>query len=527
MILPIWLVISMICALAARSATPTYFVVSTAEDTAQTPASTAAGYGQTQSTALAFTPTAADFIDQLTLTPGLTQSSTPEWVRLPPPPEKRTLYQLEATVDYVNHTLAVNERITYINTTPERLSSIPLVIATRRYPGTFQLASLLDQGGERLQYRWKDTTLELILPGELAPGEKVQFSLSYRLTLLETDKLPKVRPHSLGYNSQQANFGDWYPFIPPYQAGKGWLVHPPSTYGEHLVYDIADFEVGIRTGQTNLVIAAGEPQFDGEWYRYTHLAARNFAWSVSPYYEVLTQTVEIAEGVSPVVASYYFPFYADAGKSLLDTMGRALQVYSKLFGVYSHPMFIGVQADLLDGMEYDGLFFLSTVFYNWHKDTQEDFLVFLAAHETAHQWWYSVVGSDQALEPWLDEALCTYSEHIYYENIFPQAIDWWWTYRVNYYQPEGWVDLSVFDLPAGSGHYKMYRNPVYLRGALFLEELRQLMGDEAFFAALRAYASRFAYQQADGVGFWEVIREHTTQDLSPVLREYFSKPSQN
>ena len=37
----------------------------------------------------------------------------------------------------------------------------------------------------------------------------------------------------------------------------------------------------------------------------------------------------------------------------------------------------------------------------------------LAAHETGHQWWFERVASDEAKEPWLDEALTTYSELVF------------------------------------------------------------------------------------------------------------------
>ena len=464
-----------------------------------------------------------------TLLPTALPASPPalEPVLLPVPSENRTAYRLEATLDYGGHTLAVDERITYTNTTSDRLSSIVLVVEALRYPGSFQLLSLADGTGRRLsQYRVKDTSLTVSLPQELAPGEKLQLSLSYTLRLLDTQKLPLLRPYPLGYTSVQTNLGDWYPFIPPYVPGTGWLVHPPTIFGEYLVYDIADFDVSIRfaDGQNNLVIAAGAPAVrDGEWQRFSHPAARNFAWSVSPYYQVLTQTVDLGQNRSVVIASYYFSAHADAGQSLLDTMVKALPLYSRLWGTYPHPMFTGVQADFLDGMEYDGLYFLSTDYYNWHKDSQEDFLVALAAHETAHQWFSALVGNDQALQPWLDEALCTYSERIYYENIFPEALNWWWTYRVNYYQPQGWVDISVYDTPNVAGQYHLYRDPVYLKGALFLEELRGLVGDEAFFATLRAYVARYAYRQANAAGFFELLRQHTTQDLEPVLSKYFSK----
>lgn len=450
----------------------------------------------------------------------------PEALPLPSPPDVRTHYVLTATLDYAGHWLAVEERITYTNTTTERLSAIPLMVEALRYPRTFQLVGLYNQNGERLRSKVKDTTLTLTLSQTLSPGEATQFLIAYTLTLADVSKLPRLRPYPLGYTSVQANFGDWYPFIPPYEPGKGWLVHPPATYGEHLVYDIADFDVAIRLSdaRADLVFAVPAPETrDGEWRRYHHEAARTFAWSASPFYQVTTQNVPIAGNHEVLAASYYFAYHEEAGKSLLDSMARAISLYSRLFGNYPRPMMVGIQADFMDGMEYDGLFFLSTTYYNWHRETQGDFLVTLAVHETAHQWWYGLVGNDQAMQPWLDEALCTYSERLYYEHTSPADLEWWWTYRINYYEPKGWVDVNIYEVPGVAGAYSAYREPVYLRGALFLEDLRTLIGDQAFFGALRAYVQSFAYQRADAAAFLSIVRQHTSQDLAPLLSKYFAK----
>ena len=45
--------------------------------------------------------------------------------------------------------------------------------------------------------------------------------------------------------SRQANFVDWYPFVVPYVPGQGWVLHNPWYYGEHLLYDLADFDVTV------------------------------------------------------------------------------------------------------------------------------------------------------------------------------------------------------------------------------------------------------------------------------------------
>ena len=36
----------------------------------------------------------------------------------------------------------------------------------------------------------------------------------------------------------------------------------------------------------------------------------------------------------------------------------------------------------------------------------------VAVHETAHQWFYAMVGDSQARHPWLDEAFATYAEQL-------------------------------------------------------------------------------------------------------------------
>jgi aminopeptidase N len=60
-----------------------------------------------------------------------------------------------------------------------------------------------------------------------------------------------------------------------------------------------------------------------------------------------------------------------------------------------------------------------------------------------------------------------------------------------------------------------------MRGALFLRDLRAAVGDEAFFAFLRDYADRNAGGMATGDGFFELLGQHTTVDLTPIIAEYF------
>jgi aminopeptidase N len=323
------------------------------------------------------------------------------------------------------------------------------------------------------------------------------------------------RPVPFGYSSRQTNFVDWYPFVPPYQPGEGWLAHRPGAFGEHLVYESADFEVNIQVldPDPDLLIAASAPAIkDGEGWRYQLDNARNFAWSASDQYVLSTTTVD-----SILVMSYFFPFDSRAGESALQTTAESLALYNDLFGPYPRQTLTVVEADFLDGMEYDGLYFLSRGFYSLFSGDPGDYLTAIAAHETAHQWWYGAVGNDQALEPWLDEALSTYCERLYYENKHPDGLDWWWSFRIDYYDPRGFIDGSIYN-PQG---YRAYRDAVYLNGAMFFEDLRYFIGDGPFFDFLETYARIYTHKIAAGDAFFELLADYTQEDLSPLLDEYF------
>jgi hypothetical protein len=433
-----------------------------------------------------------------------------------PQQDQTTQYTLTAVLEYWNHYLSVEEQITYTNRTSDTLTDLLLLVEPTRYPNVFRLTGLSWEDGSTVQdYAFDLGQLRITLKEPLQPGERLNLSLSYELQLPSPDSAYYGRPVPFGYTPRQTNLVDWYPYIPPYLPGEGWLAHQAGAFGEYLVYEISDFEVNIQlVGSTqDLIIAASaEEQDNGEWHRYLHPSARNFAWSVSHMYEVSQTQV----GDTTVLA-YAFPIHSSAGERTLQVTAESLALFNLMYALYPRQTLSVVEADFLDGMEFDGMYFLSNGFYNLFNGQSGDYLTAIAAHETAHQWWYARVGNDQALEPWLDEALCTYSERLYFENTSPDALDWWWTFRVNYYEPSGWVDSSIYN-PEG---YRAYRDAVYLNGAVFMEELRKTVGDESFFAFLQDYADQNTNKIATANDFFAILEEHTTNDLSELISRFF------
>lgn len=445
----------------------------------------------------------------VTVEPGPNQQS--ETIPLP-----NNQYTLTAVLNYGNHLLTVDEQVQYVNHSRESLSDMVLMVEPDYYPGVFHLKNIAWEDGQVVEGLSTELgQIHFPLRQPLSPGDSLNFSISYQLQLPSPMVSPETRPVPFGYTDRQTNLVDWYPFVPPYSPDQGWVAHKAGYFGEHLVYDIADFsvEINISDNRSDLTIAASAPaETEDGWHRYRLEDARNFAWSVSHDYQVTTTNVDGVE-----ILNYAFHVHPEAAERVLQTTAQALTIYSQLYGPYPREQLSVVEADFLDGMEYEGLYFLSNGFYNLYQGNPGEYLVAIAAHETAHQWFYGLVGNDQAYEPWLDEALCTYNERLYYEQLYPEALDWWWTYRINYYEPSGWVDGSIYN-PDG---YQAYRNAIYLNGAVFLEELRTLIGDQAFFAFLKEYVNNNRNQRTTADDFFTLLAQHSQEDISVLLNKYF------
>ena len=421
-----------------------------------------------------------------------------------PPQTSRTQYTLFALLDYYGHQLAVDETIRYTNQTGVALNELVMAVEPNHHGG-FNLENVL-LNGSALNYDMNGHRLTVYLPQPLAPGTQVALAMRFHVSIPA-----KAKDHPYGYDVDQVNLTDWFPFVAPYS--NGWVLHDDYYLGEHLVQDAADFEVNVRAMEGNITVAAsgvGEP--NNEWTRYRLFGARTFALSASDQF----QFVEATAGAA-VIRAYYYPGYETEGLAILNAAVRAVGLFESLFGPYPYGSLSVAQSDLNDGQEFDGLVFLATKFYNEYDGTARSNLVAIGVHEIAHQWWYGLVGNDSATEPWLDEALSVYSEALFYEYIYPNSYDWWWQWRVNYFGPSGYVDATIYEAPT----FRAYVNASYLNGANFLEALNYRMGDDAFFAFLRDYASRYGRGRATAYDFFAVARQNTTADISDLMRAYF------
>lgn len=427
-----------------------------------------------------------------------------------------TSYSMDVSLDFAKHTLQVEQRIDFTNMTSETLPLLILNVHPNHSRNTFELQDIkIDMGdGELVQpeVNLLDVRMQVDLPRPLNPEDHVAVLLKYTLNL------PKINPNEefsgggFGYSNRSVSLGNWYPVMAPYRDEEGWYGLKYFPVGDPYVTEVADYEVTITTTQDLTLAGTGKETREGNRWKYEVEQARSFAFAASDKYQVAsTQVGDVT------VHSYFFPDNGEAGEAVLDTAASALELFVELYGPYPFSDYRVAETEFAGGMEFSGLTFLGSAFYDQYDGTTRTPLIPLVAHEAAHQWFYGLVGNDQLTQPWLDEAPAEFSAYLYYERFLPDDTDWWWFYAVDQWAPTGKIDNLIYVFRDN----REYMDAVYRRGAQFMRDLRAAMGDPAFFGFLQEYQRRYAYQLATSRDFFALVQEFTTADLVPLQEEYF------
>jgi aminopeptidase N len=152
-------------------------------------------------------------------------------------------------------------------------------------------------------------------------------------------------------------------------------------------------------------------------------------------------------------------------------------------------------------------------------DPTEDWLV---AHELAHQFWGNLVTCADWSHFWLNEGLTVFMVAAYKERRWGRA-----AYERELKLWQGRREAAAaehFDVPLTfAGEYPSLRTRraiQYSKGALFVARLREVMGERAFWAALRKYTRAFAGRVARTQDLQRVFAAETDRDLRALFAEW-------
>lgn len=441
-----------------------------------------------------------------------------------------TTHTVYADVDYPTRSLQVRQDVRYINRGSESLPEIVMNVEPNRVGGAFTLEALEFGSGVAVPaYELTGRRLVIELGESLEPGCSLELRLRYQLFVPPIGDGVSALSGYFGYTPRQFNLGHWLATV-ALRGGGTWITHEVVAIGEQLVSDSADWDVTLNVSGApeGLMIAApGSLEQDDEatWH-FTHTAAREFALSMSDQFN-LTE-MEASNGVMVEMYAYADAVVrteggeVDGAAHALEAAARSIAMYSDLFGAYPYDRFIVVQGDFPDGMEFSDLVFVSGDWFRSYVGSPASYLTIITIHEVSHQWWYARVGSDQATTPWLDEALATYSELVFFEEYYPELKDWWWQTRVNTFVPNDYAGATVDSSVYRFASIREYINAVYLRGARMLEMLRRDLGTDDFFDWLRRYAEAGTGRVVTPDLFWSLLTPEQLQRTYNTRAAYLS-----
>ena len=445
-------------------------------------------------------------------------------------PIGHTQHLVDATVNYPRRTAQVSQMVRYFNTDVAPLEDIVFTVEANRFPQVFTLEEVTVDHEPAPAYELTGRRMTVTLLDPLPPGCAVTLGLRFRLDLPGVGE--GIIGHSgyFGFTARQINLGHWLPTV-AYRASGAWITRDVTVIGEQVVSEIADWDVTVHVPDSPLALKIAAPgtmnrPASNAW-RFVLPGAREFALSMSTQFE--TRSVEAANGTTVELFSLGSTRIqtdqglVDAADHSAEVAARSLAMYSDLFSPYPYDRLVVVEGDFPDGMEFSGLIFVGAGWFEQWPGTPQSYLTIITAHEVAHQWWYAGVGSDQALTPWLDEALATYSEYIFFEEYYPDLRDWWWQFRVYSFVPDTFVasepvDATVYQFD----NLRAYINAVYLRGARMLHDLRGSLGTDAFFTWLAAYAQAGAGRVATPDDFWTLLSAEQRTQIAAIRARYLS-----
>ena len=224
---------------------------------------------------------------------------------------------------------------------------------------------------------------------------------------------------------------------------------------------------------------------DGLTQVFEARGVRDFTVTAAPDFRTVSRRVG-----STIVRAWFRP--GSNGAALLDAAGDAFTVLQARLGPYGYDTFKVVQSAGGFGMESPELIWIPT-------GTTTN-LRYQAAHETAHQWFYGIVGSDQAEEPFTDEAAADFV-----------ARSVMGLHRASRC-PTARLDQSIYDYSA-----RCYFETIYIQGGNLLDTARRRMGSTAFWTALRGYVSAHRGGITTTRSLLQALDDATSLDLGATL----------
>ncbi|MGN0788229.1 MAG: M1 family metallopeptidase [Candidatus Onthoplasma sp.] len=451
----------------------------------------------------------------------------------------KTNYEISINVDDSDMSVLANETVTYINDTNQVIKNIkfhlypqffeqgktdcivPSTKLNSAFPygmsySNFEVCRVIENEHEQtvLYEGENDDILSVPLTNSLLPNDKAIIQIEFMFSI------PNCA-HRLGYVENTINLANFYPIVCVFENGE-FNTSPYNANGDPFYSNMANYQVSVTANKDFVLATSGKQEDetisgDKSTTTFSAYMVRDFAIVLSKDFQVKTTTINDT-------AISYFYFDDECADASLKAGVDSLSTFSNLFGSYPYPTFNIVQTNFVHGgMEYPGLIMISASI-----EDQNDYMNVIV-HETAHQWWYGMVGNDEYNYPWLDEALTEYSTILFYDfnsgyefnhAQMVQSCKDNYSLFINVYQDVlGTIDTSMRSVNAYSTEPE-YTYCIYVKGVLMFDSIYNLIGKDKFLKCLKTYFEENKYKNVTPDCLVSAFSRTTKQDFEPIFSSW-------
>lgn len=472
--------------------------------------------------------------------------------------QQRVRYDMDIDFNVANHQYAGQQELVYFNNSPDTLDRVfyhlyfnafqpnsemdvrsrTIADADRRVGsrinelkedeiGFIRVNSLM-QNNRPVEYDIQGTILEARLPQPVLPGDSAVFRMEFLGQVpLQIRRSGRDNAEGISYSMTQ-----WYPKMAEYDY-QGWHAHPYIGREFHGVW--GEFNVDITIDKDYLIGGTGylqNPQEIGHGYtdkpvqrrgkkityRFHAPGVHDFAWAADPDY-----THTSLQRKDGTVLHFFYEENErtkENWEALPAIMDRAFDYVNENFGQYPYKQYTFLQGGD-GGMEYP----MATLITGERTLSS---LVGVSVHELMHSWYQGVLATNESLYAWMDEGFTSWASDevmnfLRQEKLIPgDPVEN--PHLGDLAGMRRFVQTGLEEpLSTHADHFNTnmaYGVASYTKGAIFLEQLRYIMGDEAFRRGMLRYYRTWGFRHPNDNDFIRIMEKESGMELD-WYREYF------
>jgi len=355
----------------------------------------------------------------------------------------------------------------------------------------------LTQDGEKLKTTLSGTILEVELKKPILSGEQTTFEMNFE------GQVP-LNVRRSGKNSSEGvvlSMAQWYPKLAEYDF-EGWHADPYIGREFHGIWGNFDLKLtidnsyivggtGYLQNEKDIKIVPVNKKKKRKNTNTWHFVAPNvhdFTWAADPDY--IHDKLQIENG--PMLHFYYKSTlekeYQKRWRDLQPITAKLMAFFNENIGVYPYKQYSVIQGGD-GGMEY-GMCTLIT------GERSFESLVGVTSHELAHTWFQFLMATNEGKHPWMDEGfteyICTMAEvdvmNIDEQKYFERAYKRYVRYALSGFEQPQSTHADRYEYNAA------YGTSSYVKGAIFLRQLKYIIGEKAFRKTLHDYFNSWSFK---------------------------------